>query len=97
MPSLMNQLFIQPTFAVIKILPGDRVILQQKTATHRVSHAMHDGNLIRRKHFRTRKSSHDLPPLSGKLTTPEYPAFPPSFILPSRSLPFVHCHQRYIA
>ncbi len=30
----MNQLFIEPTLAVIKILPGDRVMSQKKPTTN---------------------------------------------------------------
>lgn len=29
-PSLMNQLFINPHFAIIEVLPADRIITQQK-------------------------------------------------------------------
>ena len=68
----MNQLFIEPDLTMIKVLPGDRVISEQKTATHGAIPDMHDGDFIRHKHFHTRQSSYDLPPRSGKFTTPEY-------------------------
>jgi hypothetical protein len=71
-PSLMNQLCIEPDLTVIKILPGDRVISEQETATHCAIRNMENCDLIRRKHFHTRQSSYDLPPRSGKFTTPEY-------------------------
>jgi len=58
---LVNELLIDPDFAMVIILPGDGIIPQQKTAPHRTIHYMNNRNLIRRKDLNPSQPSHDSP------------------------------------
>ena len=57
-PSLMNQLVINPQLALITVASGVGIVAQQKTATHRAIHDMHDSVFLAVKDFRTSQASH---------------------------------------
>ncbi len=51
-PSLMNQLLVDPQFAMIEVFTAHRIISQEETSANRAIHHMDNGNLIRCKHLK---------------------------------------------
>ncbi|MFC1759695.1 hypothetical protein ACFL2H_13160 [Planctomycetota bacterium] len=57
-----------PLFPVVKVLPRDRIIAEQKAPPHNAIHDMHNRNFIRSKNIRTSQPSHH-PTLHQNLKT----------------------------
>ncbi|MFM8724299.1 MAG: hypothetical protein ACKON9_04155, partial [Planctomycetaceae bacterium] len=55
---LMDELFVDPDFAMVIVSAGDRIIAQQKTPAHRAIHHMNNRNFICRKDFNASQSCH---------------------------------------
>jgi hypothetical protein len=56
------QLFFNPDFPVIEILPGHRIIAQQKTPAHDPADHMHHRHFVWGEHLRPSQPRHDKPP-----------------------------------
>ena len=61
-PSLMNQLLVDPDVPVVVVPAPYRIIARQKSPAYRAIHHMEIRNLARSKHFHPRHSSHLSPP-----------------------------------
>ena len=67
-PGLMHQLLVQPTFSVVIVLSGDRIVAQQKAPPNRAVHDMHNCDFVRCKQLNPGSSGHAALPLKSLST-----------------------------